>query len=110
VLKDLAPVIRDASFIGRIETGDPKIWILRYKAADGQCIIASWSAYQDDDWAITLKANSEINSKFIMSCPGEGQTERNFGAREWTSGKNAAFTGNLFCFSVRGSRTFSKEI
>ncbi|HRR06817.1 MAG TPA: sugar-binding protein, partial [Victivallales bacterium] len=78
VLKDLAPLIKDTTFSERIDAGDPNIWILKFKSPEKKDIIAVWSAYTDNDWAITLKADTEIKSEFSMLCPGEGDIKRLF--------------------------------
>ncbi len=100
VLKDLAPVIKQAVFTGRIDVGDPKIWLMKFKAPDGQTIIAAWSTYTDDDWSITLKTDSEIKSKFSMACLGEGFTERSFMMKDWLADKKTV-SNDTFRLTVR---------
>ncbi len=101
VLKDLAPFLTNSKFVERMDAGDPKIWALKFKANDGQDIIALWSAYKDDDWEISLSSPAQIQSKFRMCVPGEGSSERSFGARDWADRKYA-FDGRLFQVAVRG--------
>jgi len=101
VMKDLAPFINGSRFVERLDAGDPNVWALRFKAADGKDVIALWSCYKDDDWEIKLSSASGVSSKFSMCLLGEGTIERSFGARAWAD-KKPDFDPNSFLVTVRG--------
>jgi len=103
-LKDISRLVGRAEFIERVDAGDPKIWILKFKSKDGKTTLALWSAYADDDYQITLKEEGDaLKAPVILTCPGEGSVAREFGSRDWACQKNAPLVQDQFQITFRGS-------
>lgn len=55
VMRDLKPIVEDARFLGRIETSDPNVWVMRYEMADGKEMWAAWGTaplqFAEGRWA-----------------------------------------------------------
>jgi hypothetical protein len=78
----VAELVRTAQYVGRVETGDPEIWILKFRRPDGKDAWAIWSAHEDDYCQVTLHT-SRANPAPVSLCQiGATPVEREWGAWE----------------------------
>ena len=79
----IAAFVRKAQYVGRIDTSDPDIWILKFCLPEGKDAWAIWTAHEDDDWQVTLHS-SQANPEPVLLCRvGNTAFERPRGTREW---------------------------
>ncbi|HET8548489.1 MAG TPA: hypothetical protein VFL57_10815 [Bryobacteraceae bacterium] len=101
-LADISRVVGTAEFVGRVETSDPEIWVLRFRTADRKGVLAMWSAHEDDGWQITLRNNGNL-SPLVVTEVGHGSVTREWGARNWAEARTAAAIPNELQLVVRGT-------
>ena len=83
VLADIAGLVSKASFIGRVETGDPDIWVLKFRDDIGRQTWAVWSAHTDEDWQLTFKTTAESPAPVSIREAGRKAIQRAWGSRGW---------------------------
>jgi hypothetical protein len=82
----IAELVSKAEYLGRIETDDPDIWILKYRRPDRKDTWAIWSAHEDDNWQVTL-ASSQPHPAAVSLCQvGRPTFQREWGTRAWERG------------------------
>jgi hypothetical protein len=90
VLADIAGLVSKATFAGRVETGDPDVWVLKFRDDSGRQTWAVWSAHTDDGWQLTLKTK-EANPAPISICEaGRKPIQRAWGSRDWADTRRNA--------------------
>ncbi len=72
--KDITSFLRGASFVERIDVGDPLVWIMKF-SRNNKNIICSWSEYKDIDIQAHFKS-SESSSPLTVCNAGRGRIER----------------------------------
>lgn len=78
VYSDLTRYLKNARWIERVEVNDPRVWIMKYRKADGRTVLAAWSEYTDEDPQITF-TNSESANPEVNACHlGYGSLQRKF--------------------------------
>ena len=84
-LRDISPILKQAEYCGRVELGDPNIWILkfRFKNENSREAWVVWSSHPQDLWQICLKSNSPSPAPLEMRMAGYGPVIRNWGSRDW---------------------------
>src|SRR5207248_11095669 len=55
-LAGVAGLVSTSEYIGRVDTGDPDVYVLKFRQKSGKEVWAVWSAHEDDDWQVELKA------------------------------------------------------
>jgi len=99
----IADVVSKAEYAGRVDAGDPDVYVLKFRQQKGPDMWAIWSAHADDDWQVTLKS-SGANSKPVSIMPVGGRgVERPWGSRDWAGEKTAPAVGNELTLVVRGT-------
>ncbi len=77
-MKDVARFISGASFVERIDAGNPSVFLLRYKKADGSCFIAAWSDQDDVDWEANFIMPKGARRSIDLTLIGCGSQKRRF--------------------------------
>ncbi|XHR29801.1 MAG: sugar-binding protein [Chthoniobacteraceae bacterium] len=78
VYKDLTHFLAGAKFIERINAKDSKVWVMKYKKADGKTVLAVWSEYKDVDPQIVFTNSNSAETTFTACLLGNGSLIRNF--------------------------------
>lgn len=99
-LKDIADLAGKADFVGRIDTGDPQIYVLRFRQAGAE-VWALWSAHEDDGWQITLRSGTTNPPPLEFQEVGQGSGKRPWGSREWVGDRDASVKPDELSFVVR---------
>ncbi|NLX04943.1 MAG: hypothetical protein GXY33_07350 [Phycisphaerae bacterium] len=83
-MNDIADLVAHGRFVGRMDVGDPQVWVLRFEHG-GQDVWAIWSVHRDDDWQIVLVNEAEDPKPVRITQVGVGSIERGWGAADWTN-------------------------
>jgi len=83
VLADIAPVVAQGEFAGRLATKDESLWVLRFKV-DGKDRWALWSA-ADQDRQVVLQTDSPERVVTVQQTGYDAQVVQ-WGFRDWTAG------------------------
>lgn len=100
-LKDLGATLPQLEFTGRVDAGDPDVWILKFERRGGGQVWAIWSTHEDDDWQVTLSAPAQGRRPVRLREVGRSEIERPWGSRSWADGRNAAARPNEIDLAVR---------
>ena len=102
-LSDISRLAATADFAGRVETGDPDVWALRFRDPKGGETLAVWSAHPEDGWQITLK-NPRANPRAVsVREVGRPPIVREWGSRDWVTARaNAPLVPDQLDLVVRG--------
>ncbi|MFA5205216.1 MAG: sugar-binding protein [Lentisphaeria bacterium] len=90
-LRDVAGLVANGRYLGRVPTADPEIWIVRYQRPDGAEVWALWSAHDDDRWRITLQTDRSQPTPLLLQKVGTGvPVRRAWGTPAWLDEAKAA--------------------
>lgn len=89
VMRDLAPLVRKGEFLGRLDTGDPSVWILRFRH-DGRETQAMWSTGGRRSGLVWEKGPGSTGT-FEMRRPGQPPQPLAWGRRDWVADRKAKF-------------------
>ena len=96
VMADIAPVVANGRFVGRMNTTDENLWVLRLKVGAEDCW-ALWSA-DDTDRQVVLETRTPDRSMTIHQAGHDAYpTQR--GIREW-AGRDSPFAANRLSLVV----------
>jgi len=98
-LKDLARLVATAEYLGRVEAGDPEVWILSFRRPDGKHVWALWSAHEDDGWQVVLRTDRP--KPVLIQQVAHGAIERQWGTRDWAGMRGAPVNPNQLELLVR---------
>ena len=83
-LRDVAGLVANGRYLGRVPTADPEIWIVRYQRSDASEVWALWSAHDDDRWRITLQTDRSQPPPLMLQQVGTGvPVQRAWGTPAW---------------------------
>jgi hypothetical protein len=94
-LASVAPLVGRAEFAGRVETGDPNVWILKFREPGGQDVWAIWSSHPDDGWQVTLRGG---RGALTVEQVGGRSIARQWGNRNWTAGREGQTSADTLQF------------
>jgi len=89
-LADVAPLVGRAQYLGRAETSDPDVWILKFRLPDGKDVWAIWSTHEDDNWQVTLRTKATQPKPVLIREAGRVAFEREWGTRDWVAERCAS--------------------
>jgi hypothetical protein len=89
-------------YLGRVDAGDPDIWVLRFRQPDGAETWALWSAHPDDGWQVTLQSPRTGAPPLTLREAGATALQREWGSRNWAEGRGAPLAPDRFDLVVRG--------
>ena len=102
-LADIAKLVSKAEFLGRVETGDPDVWVLRFRETQGAETWAIWSAHPEDGWQVTLKTPRSSPRAVSVREVGRPAIDREWGSRDWPETRgNAPVAADQLDLVVRG--------
>jgi len=102
-LASVATLAAKAQYEGRIDAGDPDIFILKFRESSGRQVWAIWSAHEDDDWQVTLRTSAASPKPLLISEVGRRPVERPWGSRHWADERNAPGMPRDLDITVRGT-------
>ncbi len=102
-LAGIAGLVAQAEYTGRTDTGDPEVYVLRFREKSGRDVWAVWSAHEEDEWQVTLKAEGANPQPLRLGEVGGPVIERPWGARSWTENPEAPARGGEIEIVVRGT-------
>jgi hypothetical protein len=76
--KDVARLIAGATFTGRLDAGNPDVWVLKYTTTRGTSLVAAWNARKDDDWQLTYAIPAAAKREAALTTIGHGSVQRTF--------------------------------
>lgn len=82
-LSDIAGLVATAEYLGRVDVGDPEIYILKFRRPKDGDVWAAWSAHEDHGWQITLRTERPARQPVGLREIGRGSLQRSWGARDW---------------------------
>jgi len=100
-MRSIADVVKHGEYLGRVDVGDPYIWILKFRMPDGRDVWAIWSAHPDDGWQVTLEAPKDARYRLTLCEVGSQPFARSWGDNNWYEGKRAHNEGQIK-LTVRG--------
>lgn len=86
----VADLVARGEYLGRVENGDPDLWVLRFRELGGAQTWAVWSAHPDDGWQVTLKAPRPDAPPLTVREAGRTPFQREWGTRNWTESRGTA--------------------
>jgi hypothetical protein len=101
-LKDIAALAGQSEYAGRVDVGDPDVWLLKFRGPGDQDTWAVWSSHEDDDWQITLESHRPEPQPLLLTLVGSGSMQRPWGARDWAGSRGAAIDKTHIELTVRG--------
>lgn len=102
-LAGIANLVAQAQYTGRVDVGDPEVYILKFREKSGREVWAMWSAHEEDDWQITLKAAGAGPKPLRLGEAGGRAIERPWGARNWVDDHTSGQIPNQMDVVVRGA-------
>lgn len=99
----IADVVSKAQFTGRVDTGDPDLFVLKFRQKAGADVWAIWSAHEDDDWQVTLKTSAANAKPLTVTQVGGRGVARPWGSRNWADERNASVSEKELTLVVRGT-------
>ena len=102
-LSSIAALVADAGYSGRVETGDPDVYVLKFRPKKGSEVWAVWSAHADDDWQLTLKTSAPSPKPLQCAEVGSRGIDRPWGVRNWADERNAAAQQDSLDLTVRST-------
>lgn len=103
-LADIAAVVAQDEFAGRVDTGDPDIWVLRFRGAGARETWAIWSAHSEDAWQVTLETARTNPPAVRVGEVGRKAIQREWGSRDWVGAHgNAPTLPGRLDLTVRGT-------
>jgi hypothetical protein len=86
----VAALAARGEYLGRAETGDPDLWVLRFREPGGAETWAVWSAHPDDGWQVTLQSPRPDAPPLAVWEAGRAAFQRAWGSRNWAEARGAA--------------------
>lgn len=102
-MASVAELVSKAEYLGRVDTGDADVYVLKFRMPARREVWAVWSAHADDDWQVTLKAPQANPKPLTLKQVGGGGVERPWGTRNWAEEKGAPVLGGEMTLVVRGA-------
>jgi hypothetical protein len=102
-LASIAGLVADAEFVSRVDTGDPDVYVLKFRPKKGAEVWAVWSAHEDDDWQLTLKTSASNPKPLHCAQVGAMGVDRPWGVRTWADQKNAPTQQDSLDITVRST-------
>ena len=101
-LADIAALVSKGEYVGQVDAGDPDIFILKFREAQGKDVWAIWSVHEDDDWQVALQAGAANPRPLLLQEVGGDAVERPWGARQWAEDRKAPAIADRLELVVRG--------
>jgi len=101
-LQSIASLISKATYVGRVETTDPQIYVLKFLDSEQKDAWAIWSAHDDDYWQVMLRNTAEKPTSVTLQEVGRQPIVRDWGTRDWVSERSASPVSTDLPISVRG--------
>lgn len=101
-LSTVAPAAARGEYLGRVDTGDPDLWVLRFRGPGGGQTWAIWSAHPDDGWQVTLQSAATNATPLSAREAGRPPFELHWGARSWADERSPAAVPGDLQIVVRG--------
>jgi len=89
VLADIADLVGKFEYRGRIDVGDPEIYIFRFRHPMRGEVWAIWSAHEDHGWQLTLRKSGSPAGPLLLRKVGRGSINRMWGSRNWADDRKA---------------------
>lgn len=86
----VADLVGRAQFLGRQDTGDPDIWVLKFRRPDGKDVWAMWSTHADDGWQVVVAKPGSPSGMVAIQEVGRPSYERPWGTRDWPKARQTA--------------------
>ena len=102
-LSAIADLVAASEYIGRVDTGDPDFYILKFRRKSRQDVWAIWSAHEDDDWQVELKSSAVKPLPVTLNEAGGRTFERIWGSRNWAEEPHAKVQADQLEITVRGT-------
>jgi hypothetical protein len=78
-MADISKIVPLAQYLGRLETSDPDIRVLKFGGPDGKQALAIWTEHEDDDWQVTLHTGSADPQPVSIREVGREPIQREWG-------------------------------
>jgi hypothetical protein len=103
-MASVGAVAARGEYLGRVETADPDVWVLRFREPGGAQTWAVWSAHPDDGWQVTIRAPRPGAPPLTVRESGRTAFQREWGTRNWAEarGTSAEAATDLLDLVVRG--------
>jgi hypothetical protein len=103
-MASVGAVAARGEYLGRVETADPDVWVLRFREPGGAQTWAVWSAHPDDGWQVTIRAPRPGAPPLTVRESGRTALQREWGTRNWAEarGTSAEAATDLLDLVVRG--------
>jgi hypothetical protein len=99
----VAELVAKGDYLGRVDAGDPEVYVLKFRDAGGGDAWAVWSAHDDDDWQLTLKTSNASPKPLSLTQAGGRTVQRPWGSRNWAGERNAKVVENEVTLAIRGT-------
>jgi len=98
-LADIAGLVRNGKYLGRLDAGERPIWILRFRLG-GREVWAAWSA-DDRPWQLVLERGSPApGEKLEVRQAGRRPVAASWGHRDWAERRGAGMDPGQFSLVV----------
>ena len=101
-LQSIADLVATGKFLGRLETSDPLIYILKFLDKHNQDVWAIWSTHPDNYYQLTIQNSSSDLKPLTVEEVGRKPLARQWGYRPWVTDRMAPVQKNDFVLSVQG--------
>lgn len=92
VMRSIAPVVKQATFLRRLASPDPRVIQLLFRMPDGTDVLAAWSTEDNCRKQIVLERGSAPDAPLQVEVAGHSQPiNRNWGFREWLDANDNRF-------------------
>jgi polysaccharide biosynthesis protein PslG len=102
-LASVAALAARGEYLGRVNSGDAALWVLRFREPGGAETWVLWSAHPDDGWQVTLKAPRPDAPPLTVREVGRMAFQREWGSRDGAETRRGARVApDQFDLVVRG--------
>ena len=102
-LASIAGLVSDAEFAGRLDCGDPDVYLLKFRPRKDAEVWVVWSAHEDDDWQLTLKTAAPDPRPLRCAPVGARGVDRPWGVRNWADERSAPVQMDSLNLTVRST-------